>query len=102
MSSLSRRTLILGGLALGAGRAIGDPKVLTPHTFPALADDPRLDRPVSLRLKRAPLSAVLAELDRQTGARLAASTDTADEPAIVLVREQPAKELMRQLALLFD
>src|SRR5438874_7688722 len=98
---LDRRSVLLGGLALAANggrmhaaedRAGSD----------RLGEDSRLAKPVTLRLKRAALSEVLAALQRETGARMTATTDTADEPALVYLTEQPARAVMRQLALLFN
>lgn len=63
--------------------------------------DPRLEKKVTLHLKRTPLSGVLKELAKQTGATLDARSDLADEPAIVYATDQPAAEVMRQLAGMF-
>jgi hypothetical protein len=63
--------------------------------------DPRLGHKVTLRLKRSPLSDVVAELGRQAGVKMTAAADVADEPAIVFATEQPASEVMRQIASLF-
>ncbi|MCC2670835.1 MAG: hypothetical protein K0Q72_3306, partial [Armatimonadetes bacterium] len=67
----------------------------------SLAGDTRLDRPVTLRLGKSPLSRVLAEVGKQSGVALTPAPEVADEPAIVFVREQPAREVLRHLALLF-
>jgi hypothetical protein len=63
-----------------------------------LAQDPRLDRRVTLQLRKAPLSDVTAELGRLAEVNLTTTSDTADEPAVVRVTDQPAREIMRQLA----
>src|SRR5262249_21371742 len=66
-----------------------------------LNEDPRLEKRVKLRLKRSPLSEVVAELARQTEVAIRASADVADEPALLFVTDQPAKEVMHHLATLF-
>src|SRR5438874_824275 len=99
MPPLDRRTLLLGGLALAvapAATAEGAPP------FRLLDEDPRLGKAVTIRLKRAPVAEVLSAIDGQTGVRLRASAETADEPALVYARERPARDVMRQLALLFN
>jgi hypothetical protein len=68
---------------------------------PILDQDTRLDQRVTLRLKKSPLSAVVAELGRQTGVARKANRGVADEPAIVYATDQPAREVMHQLTLLF-
>lgn len=65
---------------------------------PLLDQDARLDRPVTLRLKKSPLSAIVAALGQQAGVTLEATPGVADEPAIVFVTDQPAKEVMHHLA----
>jgi hypothetical protein len=69
---------------------------------PILTQDTRLTRPVTLRLKKSPLSTVAAVLSRETGVSMTAARDVADEPAIVYATEQPAKEVMHQLAQVFN
>lgn len=65
-------------------------------------DDPRLTKQVSLELRKAPLSEVVARLGVAAGVTMRAAREVADEPAVVVVRDRPAREVMRQLALLFD
>jgi hypothetical protein len=79
------------------GAASGRP---TPVAARLLDEDPRLQKPVTLRLKRSPLAAVVAELDRQTGVPMRATSDVSDEPVFLFVTEQPAGEVMRHLATL--
>src|SRR5688500_6125608 len=68
----------------------------------ALIADARLDKKVTLKLRKAPLSEVTAELGRLAGVTLQTTADTSDEPAVVHVTDQPAREVMRQVARLFD
>jgi hypothetical protein len=63
-----------------------------------LDQEPRLEKRVTLRLRRGPLSEVVAELARQTEVAMRASVDVADEPAVVIVTEQPARDVMHQIA----
>jgi hypothetical protein len=67
-----------------------------------LQQDSRLDKPVTLRLRKSPLSTVTAELGRQAGVALTTAPEVADEPAIVYVNTQPAKQVMQHLAVLFN
>ncbi len=103
MASLNRRDFLLTGLVLSIdlpeAPALADESA-TPLPA-ALRDDPRLARPVTLRLKRKPLAEVLAEIGAQTRARLEASPEVADEPAILFVNARPARDVMAQLAALF-
>jgi hypothetical protein len=98
------------GMTLVAGLAVpalASPPPLAPAAGAArgtaarqqlLDQDPRLEKRVTLRQKRSPLSAVVAELARQTEVSLRASANVADEPALLFVTEQPAKEVMHQLS----
>src|ERR1043166_6895254 len=63
-----------------------------------LDEDPRLEKPVTLRSPRPSLPAVVAELPRKTEVRMRASIHVADEPALLFVTDQPAREVMHQLA----
>lgn len=67
-----------------------------------LTQDPRLVQPVTLRMKKSPLSAVAAALSRETSVVMTAARDVADEPAIVYVAAQPARAVMHQLAQVFN
>lgn len=99
MPSMDRRTLLVSGLALAAGVPAAAENA---RRFRILEDDSRLDARVTLRLKRAPLSDVATALAQQTAVRMRAPAETADEPAFVYVDAQPARDVMRQLALLFN
>src|SRR5687767_12746892 len=85
--------LLLTGAVARAGAQSGEA---------ALAGDARLEKKVTLKLKKTPLSEVTAELGRLAGVTLRTTPETADEPAVVHVTDQPAREVMRQLARLFD
>lgn len=89
--------LLLLTLLAGTAPAPGEPQV-PEAVFP---DDPRLAARVTLKLKKSPLSRVTAELSQATGATLRTAADMADEPAVVWVTDQPAREVMRQVAALF-
>jgi hypothetical protein len=97
----------LGGLLtlLVAGSCwLGAPSLATPPEVrgaPA-AGDARLARPVTLALGKVPLSTAVEELGRAAGVRLEAGRAVADEPVVLFARAQPAREVMRQLAGLFD
>ena len=65
-------------------------------------DDPALRTPITLHLGKTPLSEVVAELGRKAGVPLQTSADAADEPAVVWVTNQPARDVMRHLAELFN
>lgn len=65
-------------------------------------EDSRLARKVTLKLKKTPLSEVTAELSRQSGVTLTTRAEVMDEPVVVWVTDQPAREVMRQLAELLD
>jgi hypothetical protein len=97
----------ISGSVVSLPSAIASPKVLpvpaggASARQPILDQDARLDRRVTLRLKKSSLSAVVAELGQQAGVALKASPGVADEPAIVYASDQPAGEVMHQLARLF-
>lgn len=97
---------LLGGILLSAGVAVAlgmqraDLREVATQTI--LDQDPRLERTVTLRLGRNPLSSVTEALGRQIGVTLTASQDAADEPAILFVTRLPAKEVMHHLASLFN
>jgi hypothetical protein len=65
---------------------------------PLLEQDLRLQKAVTLRLNRRPLSAVTAELGRQAGVQIRASLDVADEPVILFLTDRPVREVMHRLA----
>ena len=60
--------------------------------------DARLQKRVTLEMAKAPLNEALAEVTRQTGVRLIALERAADEPVALYVKEQPAAEVLRQIA----
>jgi hypothetical protein len=107
---------LLSAPAVGGGAVTVDPPRLRPvRAIPAAGSgtatalprsggrpvDPRLFRKITLRLKGVSLAAFCAELQTQTGVELRASQGVADEKVTILVREQPARDLMRAVARLF-
>jgi hypothetical protein len=68
---------------------------------PLLGQDARLETAVTLRLRESPLAAVVAEIGRQAGVAMKAAPEVAEERAIVVATDQPAKEVMHHLASLF-
>lgn len=77
------------------------PSVGTTARQPILDQDPRLEQRVTLRLKKSPLSEVVTAIGKQIGVALTAAANAADEPAIVYASDQPAREVMHQIAVLF-
>jgi hypothetical protein len=111
-------TLVVGTLLLPALGAAGDAlpaavsvarvtperSVTAPSPAPRqpiLDQDARLERRVTLRLKKSPLADIAAALGREAGVEMKAAPGVADEPAIVFAAEQPAREIMHHLARLF-
>src|SRR5205085_10252257 len=58
--------------------------------------DGRLFRKVTLRLKAVPLSELCAALEKQTAVPLSAARGVADENVTILVKELPARDVMRE------
>ena len=63
--------------------------------------DPRLFKKVTLHLKGASLEDLCAELGKQLGVRFAASRGVQDDKATVLVKDRPARDVLREVARLF-
>jgi hypothetical protein len=63
--------------------------------------DTRLQRKVTLRLKGISLADFCSQMQEQTGAALRASRGVADEKVTVIVKEEPARDVMRAVARLF-
>lgn len=90
--------------------SVAMPALASPATAPAppvarqrlLDEDARLEKRVTLRHPRGPLSAVLAELSRQCGVSMRAVSEVADEPAILSVTDQKVGDVMHQVSTLFD
>jgi hypothetical protein len=79
------------------------PAVHPAPTIPAFYDaDARLAKRVTMRMAKSPLAKIAAALQRQTGVRLEAMGEVADEPAILFAFDRPLKDVMVHLALLFD
>lgn len=77
--------LLLSGLLLGGAQ-------------PVLAEDPRLQKPVSVWLKMEPLGDVLRLLTRETGVRLSCSSTIRAHKVAIFVSNRPAHEVLTQLA----
>lgn len=90
----------LTSLLLVALLAPGSPSVV--DSAAEARSDARLDVKVTLQLKRTPLSEVAARLASEAGVPLRVAPEAADEPVVLWVTDQPAREVMRQLALLFQ
>ena len=69
---------------------------------PILNQDARLGKKVTLRLRKSPLSRAAAEVGQQIGVTMTTAPEVADEPAIVYVTAQPARQVMQHLATLFN
>jgi hypothetical protein len=93
-ASLTLSTFISSQVGLTATRTVLIQRILD--------EDARLRKGVTLRFHKSPLSDVVAELGRQVGVALTADQDVADEPAIVYAVDQPARDVMRHLAQLFN
>ncbi len=63
--------------------------------------DARLARDVNLQLKGASLEELCAALETQIGVRLRAARGVRDEKATVLVKDEPARDVMRAVSRLF-
>jgi hypothetical protein len=63
--------------------------------------DPRLFARVSFQLKAAPLTDFCALLAKQTGVELTAGRGVADENVTLFLKDQPARDVMREVARLF-
>src|SRR3954451_14253743 len=61
-----------------------------------------LEKAVTYTQTKIPLGELVQKVAADTGVRLAASADVADEPVAVVVREMPARELLEQVAELLD
>ncbi len=67
----------------------------------AAAVDPRLFRKVTQRQKRVALEAFCRDLERRTGVMFRASRGVQDEKVTILVKDLPARDVMRGVARLF-
>lgn len=95
-----RRLLVYAAALLSLATAVA--RSAPASNEPKLPADARLDKAVTLKLRKSPLSEVAAALSREAGVTVRAAEGVADEPAMVWIKEQPAREVMRQLAKLFD
>lgn len=96
-------TLLLAARLSASALAASDPAAGSDVPIqPIIEQDTHLQQRVTLHLKRRPLSAVVAEIGAKSGVTLTAASDVADEPAIVYVTDQPAKDVMHHLSTLFN
>lgn len=70
--------------------------------IPLLDEDARLTGAVTLKSRATPLSDALARLSSDSGVALRADGDIALEPVVLWVTGQPLREVMRQVASLYD
>lgn len=68
----------------------------------SLPDDPELDAPVTLAVKGEALTDVLKMLQGQTGVRLQAGRDVADQKVTIFVDDKPLRKVMEGLSLLLE
>src|SRR5437660_12473346 len=80
------------GAAANAGR----------HPRSVLEDVKVLERPVTYTETKIPLGELVEKAAADTGVKLAATPEVADEPVAVVVKDLPARELLEQLADLLD
>jgi hypothetical protein len=67
-----------------------------------LSDDPQLDRKVEVSAEGIPVSDLLARLTARTGVSLRAARDVADDKVIVCGAARPLRDLMADLAALYN
>src|SRR5687768_13238602 len=60
--------------------------------------DPRLDKRITVRWKKATLHEALAGVTRSTGVRLSPDRALVDEPVMVAATEVPARDLLEHVA----
>src|SRR5439155_587089 len=72
----------------------------SPHAV--LAEAKQLEKPVTYTETKVPLGELVQKVAADTGAKLTAAPDVADEPVAVVVKDLPARELLEQLADLLD
>ncbi|MCC2670703.1 MAG: hypothetical protein K0Q72_3174 [Armatimonadetes bacterium] len=68
----------------------------------SLASDSRLDRAVTVSAPLATLETVLGQISEQTGVTLSADKAIAEDTVVVIVRDRPARDLLKQLGLALD
>jgi hypothetical protein len=72
-----------------------------PHPS-VLAGAAALEKPVTYSETKIPLGELVQKVAADTGVKLTAARDVADEPVAVVVKQMPARELLEQLAQLLD
>jgi hypothetical protein len=101
---MMKQALILSGLVFsllitaryGAAASAGR------HPRPVLEDVKALEKPVTYTETKIPLGELVEKAAADTGVKLAATPEVADEPVAVVVQDLPARELLEQLADLLD
>ena len=88
-------------VAAGAGAEAALRGALLQYAEEAKVVDARLFRKISMQHKGASLQEVCADLQRQTGVRFAAARGVQDEKVTILLEDQPARDVMREVARLF-
>src|SRR5207249_2396880 len=63
-----------------------------------LEESKELEKPVTYTETKIPLGELIQKVVADTGAKLTAAPDVADEPVAVVVKELPARELLERLA----
>jgi hypothetical protein len=96
MSALLAASLML--LALSGAVAGAAPPSEAGKSRSPFAGDTRLEKRITLEFAKTPLNEALADVTRQTGVKLVALERAADEPVALYVRDQPAAEVLRQVA----
>jgi hypothetical protein len=100
---------VVGRGAGGEGRRLAEhppvcfqptPRPQRPHS--PLAGVAALDKPVTLTETKIPLGELVQKVAADTGVKLVASPEVADEPVAVVVKDLPARELLEQVAELLD
>lgn len=82
--------------AAGAGFAADDEKA------PDKRADERLDQPISVAVAYDSLQEFCARLRRMSDVSITVDRTIRDHKLVIRVREQPLREVMRQIARLFD
>src|SRR5437016_4801804 len=101
-SGMKRRWIVIGWIGCAFG--------LASPGFSAEGQRPRsvlegvrgLEKRVTFTETKIPLGEIVQKVAEETGVKLKAAKDVADEPVAVVVKEFPARELLEELADLLD